>query len=696
MDNEPDIIRELRKEELLGLFGGQLERVFEEQEGLDESTEGENKNTYSDRTNGKIKDAKSKRNLNNINEKYKTIFDNYSVAITLVDNEEKIISWNKYAELLLNMNENDLYLKPVSALYPDEEWQKIRNENIRQKGIKYRMETKMIKKNHGLFDVELSLCILNGAEGKPVGSVGIIKDISKLKKIERNLRESEEKYRTIFENSAVGITLTDENEKIVSWNKFAENLLGMDKDDLYMKPVKSLYPPEEWKRIRSENIRKKGMQHSLETVILRKDHTPICVNISLSVLKNCEGKVIGSIGVIQNTNERIKMEIFLRESEKKFKQLYERAPIPYHTLTLTGKITNINEKWCQTLGYKKDEIVGKSIFDFIVAEERESAKSSFKNKILTKKSYTGGHERKFITKYGEEKTFVIHDFLSFDDNNNVNFIQTTMEDITERKKTEKELQKAYEKLNKFNKTLEAMVSKRTSDVENLLKQKDDFINQLSHDLRSPLTPLTTLLPIIEEKEKDPEIKKHLGVIVRNVTYLNNLVKKTIELARLNTTKTHFIIEDINLKFVVDETIKTYHQIIADRKIKVNNNVKEEIYLKADKIRLNEILNNLISNSIKYSNSSGKIIIDALEDNDFVTISIKDTGIGLEKDEFKKVFEEFYKSDWSRHDHESSGLGLSICKRIVEKHGGYIWAESPGLGKGSTFSFTIPVGLNPNK
>ena len=99
-------------------------------------------------------------------------------------------------------------------------------------------EIKMIRKDEEPFDAEISLCILKGRDGKTAGSIGIIRDITKLKNTERKLTESGEKYRTIFENSAVAITLTDENENIISWNKYAEKLLEMGKEELYMKPGK--------------------------------------------------------------------------------------------------------------------------------------------------------------------------------------------------------------------------------------------------------------------------------------------------------------------------------------------------------------------------------------------------------------------------------------------------------------------------
>ena len=368
-------------------------------------------------------------------EKFETIFENYSVAITLADNQERIVSWNKYTEELLNMQESDLFMKPVRSLYPSEEWQKIRQENVRQKGIKYRMETKMLRKNNIPFDVDLSICILKGCKGEIVGSIAIITDITELKKVEKKLKESEKRYRTIFDNSAVAITLTDENERIISWNKYAETLLGMNKDDLYLRPVQDLYPISEWQKIRSQHIRQKGMHHHLETKIRKKNNEELDVNLSLSVLRNHEDKVVGSIGVIKDISDQKRMEKNLQESERKFKLLYEKAPVPYHTLNPDGIITDVNEKWCQTFGYIKGDVIGKSIFDYISKNEKMTAKESFSKKITQGKPSTDGHAREYQTKTGEKRYIVSHDFFLFDENGKVISVYTTMNDITENTNT---------------------------------------------------------------------------------------------------------------------------------------------------------------------------------------------------------------------------------------------------------------------
>jgi PAS domain S-box-containing protein len=141
-----------------------------------------------------------------------------------------------------------------------------------------------------------------------------VNDITKSKTAERERQLAEDKYRTIFENSAVSISLVDEQERLISWNKFTENLLGMDKEDLYLKPVQSFYPEGQWQKIRALNIRQKGLRRHLETKMVKKNGGLIDVDVSLSVLKNPEGKVIGSIGVISDITERKRAEEELKEA----------------------------------------------------------------------------------------------------------------------------------------------------------------------------------------------------------------------------------------------------------------------------------------------------------------------------------------------------------------------------------------------
>jgi len=205
-----------------------------------------------------------------------------------------------------------------------------------------------------------------------------------------------------------------------------------------------------------------------------------------------------------------------------------------------------------------------------------------------------------------------------------------------------------------------------------------------------------LLPIVKEQVGDPKLKRLLDVSIRNVKYMKDLVVKTLEFERLNSSKTVFNISDINLLETVNSIIENKQLIFKEKKINIENNINKKIMVRTNNLQLGELFDNLITNAVKFTPQDGTITIDAKKVKDFVTVSIKDTGIGMTKEQINSIFAEFYKVDSARHDLDSSGLGLSICKRIVEKHGGRIWAKSPGLGKGTTFYFTIPFRLKKIK
>ena len=191
-------------------------------------------------------------------------------------------------------------------------------------------------------------------------------DITERKKAEDERRLIQEKYRTIFENSAVAFTMADKQERLISWNKFTEGLLGMDKDDLYHKPVSSLYPAHEWEKMRAHDIRQKGMQHHLETVMIKKDGTLIDVDISLSVLKDTEGKTTGSIGVIRDITERKKAEEELKETMELKSQFISTVSHELRTplaaikeglaIVLDGVAGRVNKKQKKFLGIAKRNV----------------------------------------------------------------------------------------------------------------------------------------------------------------------------------------------------------------------------------------------------------------------------------------------------------------------------------------------------
>jgi len=384
-----------------------------------------------------------------------------------------------------------------------------------------------------------------------------------------------------------------------------------------------------------------------------------------------------------------------------------------------GRITYINSAVEKIAGYNSSSLIGENFSVLIPNDDWHKVSKVFfplfKKKDMMSRELNS-FETVVITKDGDfipveiNGKLIKYNVEVMGRKNEVR-IQGSIRDITERKRAEEErlknakrleemnqklqianddLNKAQEELRLLNENLEKKVEERTVEIQKLLKHKDEFIGQLGHDLKSPLTPLVGLLPTIQNQEKDPKLKELLDVVYRNIVYMRDLVVKTLKLERLNHPNFKLTFESFNLFDSIARNTENKELSILNKNLKVKNKIDQKLLVQADKLEFEELIDNLFSNAIKYTPENGNIVFNAEKKKDFIKISITDSGIGLTSEQIEHVFEEFYKVDPSRHDLDSSGLGLSICKRIVEKHGGEIWVESPGLGKGSTFSFTLPI------
>ena len=249
------------------------------------------------------------------------------------------------------------------------------------------------------------------------------------------------------------------------------------------------------------------------------------------------------------------------------------------------------------------------------------------------------------------------------------------------------------KLFKLNKDLEQKIIERTVEINRLLLNKTKFIDKLIHDLATPLTPLLALLPMIKEEVQEHKLRDIVNICLRNATYLKNLVVHAQKFTELSSPFSEFYLKRTNLLKIVKELQKKYMDIFRECNIDINNNIKEDTFVMTEETHLLDVFDHLSYNAINNMPNGGIITINAKplaqKTGEFILISVKDSGVGLSNNESKRLFDEFYKRDKSRYNLKSTGLDLPICKQIVEKHGGRIWVESPGLGKGTTIYFTIP-------
>lgn len=245
--------------------------------------------------------------------------------------------------------------------------------------------------------------------------------------------------------------------------------------------------------------------------------------------------------------------------------------------------------------------------------------------------------------------------------------------------------------NTIEKEFNMILNKKDEEIQRLKQQKDDFMVQIGHDLRTPLTPILNLLPLIKKNSSNPKNNELIDAVLINAEQLNKHVNKILKFGEIKAFGTDLTIEDLQLNSIVNKVISSFDSKISKKFIQIHNEIDDDIIVRADKNQLIELFSQFLSNSIKYTNNKGEISIFAETTSEVITISFQDNGCGLSSTQVNHIFDEFYKNDDSRHDLSSSGLGLSLCKTIVSKHGGKIWAFSMGDGEGVTFYFTLPKG-----
>jgi signal transduction histidine kinase len=228
-------------------------------------------------------------------------------------------------------------------------------------------------------------------------------------------------------------------------------------------------------------------------------------------------------------------------------------------------------------------------------------------------------------------------------------------------------------------------------VKDISIMQKDFINIAAHELRTPIQPILGLSQIVSEKVNGEE-RGYMDVILRNAKRLQRLTEDILDVTKIESQSLRFKNERLNLNEVIVNVLSEYEsRVKKTENITVTSEVKEDFKLQGDKGRLAQVLSNLLNNAIKFTREGAIIISAERTNNDNATIvTVKDTGVGLDPEIIPRLFEKFVTSKSS----EGTGLGLYISKRIIEAHGGKIWAENNPDGKGATFSFILPSITKP--
>lgn len=531
-------------------------------------------------------------------------------------------------------------------------------------------------------------------QGSILNYLIIIKDITLQKEMQQNLNIKE----NAILSSINAIVLTDLSGKITYVNPSFLKMWSIDSEKKIIdQPVFSLWK-EGGKYVNiMDTILSKGGWLG-EIVALDHYGRLFPVQMSASMVTDDQNRPLSIMASFVDITKQKRLE----KNFKKFKKISDAADYGAVIFDLQGTILYGNNAFAKMHEYNVDELIGNHLSILYPEDQKENVQN-----MLDKLQDQGkiiGDEQWHLSKNGITFPLLVTTTIINDEQFHEPFVAGSMSDISKIKEAEQkiiqnaeevkqmniQLNTAKEQLSILNQNLENKVKERTEEINKLLKQKDNFINQLGHDLRTPLTPMFALLPLIEEKITDEKGKQYIELIQKNSKYMRDLVNKTITYAKLNTDNIEFSFAELNVYEFVESIIKQLYLSPKDVNVEIYNNISKGLNVIADSIQIKEVFQNLISNAIKYKkeNCTAHIVVNAQDDGERIIISIEDDGIGMSREQIEKIFDEFYKADQARSDINSHGLGLNICKRIIEKHNGSIWADSQGIDQGTKIYFTL--------
>ncbi|MEW6108586.1 MAG: response regulator [Nitrospirota bacterium] len=415
-------------------------------------------------------------------------------------------------------------------------------------------------------------------------------------------------------------------------------------------------------------------------------------------------------GIIANAIDRFALLRGLDEYRLKFSSLIESCNDIVLITDSNGLVISSNESAGLVLGYSTDELLGKTITSII---KNGDTAGSIK-KALDKKSYVRGHEITVTDSEGREFDVKLNAAVLKDKNHThfgTIYILHNLKDEIDLKSA---LENKTRELEELNKNLEKKVLDRTEELERTNKElermnqlKGRFISNISHELRTPLNSILGFSNVLIEKTFG-ELNENQERYIRNIysagRHLLELINNVLDIAKIEAGKYEMVYETFRVYDLIDEVLNIMTPFAENKFIEIEVNIGEDVNLiTADRVKIKQILYNLISNAIKFTPEGGKVGIRVEQEGDsetysiwdqskiaFLKFSVWDTGVGIGPGDKDRIFDEFEQVDTTlSREYGGAGLGLALSKKLVELHGGNITVESR-LGEGSTFAFTIPV------
>jgi PAS domain S-box-containing protein len=605
------------------------------------------------------------------------------VALYSIDTNGHVMTWNSSAERIFGWSADELIGKPLPIIPDDkqEEYASFRKRSMEGNGITG-IHIVRKKKDGSLFDASLSTAPLYNARGKMIGILGALEDITHRQKNEIALKESEERYRLLFENTNDAIFLTKPDGTIISANPEACRMFGHTEEEFREIHRAGVVDRTDPRLVPALEERKKTGKYKGELKFVKKDGTIFNGEIYSSLYTDAAG-VERSTMIIRDVTERNRDRLALENRNRYIQSILDNLPIGVAVNAIhDGAVEYINDKFSEIYGWPKEDLTEVSRFFELVYPDpdyRHDIQMRIMQDIESGDPSRMSWDNIEITTKKREKRVISAVNIPILDQN---VMVSTVQDITARVHAEREIQK-------LNSELEQRVVERTAQLEAANKELEAFAYSVSHDLRAPLRSIDGFSRFLIEDyadKLDSEGHRLLTVIRSNTQRMDQLITHLLSLSRVTRIVMNQVLIDMSkLAYSI------YHEITDDRiREKFTLSVGSLPDTRGDATLISQVWHNLISNAIKYSMKSDtkKIEIGGTNERNKNVYFIRDHGAGFNSRYSHKLFKVFQRLH-TANEFEGTGIGLAVVQRIIHRHGGEVWADGE-VGRGAIFYFSLPV------
>lgn len=510
----------------------------------------------------------------------------------------------------------------------------------------------------------------NDAAGKPLQMTGISQDVTEKRAAEETRRELDDRFRAIFEHNPVPMIISSVPDgRLVSVNAAFERVFGWTQAEASGKTSLELNLVDAASRDkRRAELDQTDRVSSQSTRMRAKNGRLIDAAVSAEVV-TLRGQRF-AISIAQDIT-------LIREVEERFRAVVEASPIGFSfSRVRDGVIVDVNEAYATLFGYTRREMIGRTnqelnlmpeqrVRDRVQAEMGRSGRSVDFEATLHRKD--GGTVQVLAS------TLI----LPFDGEP---CVVGMVRDLTAAKDAEAGRVKAAEQ------------AKEIETLHQVAELKTQFINMAAHELNTPLTPIRIQFNLLKNG-KSADSKHALKILERNFDRIAALVANMLDAAMMQSGTLSVQQTSMNVAETLQQTVESFHQVALAGGIQLGEDVEADLWVEADPHRIGQVLYNLVSNALKFTPTAGRVTVSARREGALAVVRVADSGQGMTPEQIEKLFHPFTQvHDLAQTSSTpGSGLGLYISRELVERHGGKIWAESSGPGRGSTFAFTIPVG-----